>query len=285
VRSIRGLTLVLLICVPALFVPGASQSADVQTNVIRIEYDPPKLAAHQSLYEMVKEHRVLEKLREVFAPFQLPFDLTFKMTGCDGQSNAWYARPTLTICYEYLDEIRRDMPKETTAAGVTPNDAAVGQFFYAAAHEMGHAVFDLYSVPLFGRPEDAADQFAGYIMLQFGKSDARRLILGAAHSYKKYVSNPTVTAPLKAFSDWHGAPAQRFYNLLCLAYGADPVLFADLGDEKFLPKVRARGCKREYGEVAYAFNQLILPHLDRELAKKVVSQTWLSEGTAKPPAN
>ena len=85
------------------------------------------------------------------------------------------------------------------------------------------------------------------MMLQFGKSDARRLILGAAHSYKKYVSNPTVTAPLKAFSDWHGAPAQRFYNLLCLAYGADAVLFADFADGQFL---RRRGPEAAGGNMA-----------------------------------
>jgi Putative metallopeptidase len=82
------------------------------------------------------------------------------------------------------------MPKETTPAGVTPVDAVLGQFFYAIAHEAGHAMFDLLRVPIFGYQEDAADQFAGYIILHFGKADARRLILGAAHSYKKYVQTP-----------------------------------------------------------------------------------------------
>jgi hypothetical protein len=112
-------------------------------------------------------------------------------------------------------------------------------------------------------------------MLQFGKSDARRLILGAAHSYSKYVKNPTVTAPLTAFSDEHGPPAQRYYNLLCLAYGADPVVFGDIVDMKYLPKERARLCRGQYGELAYAFNQLIVPHLDRQLAKQVMDKTWL----------
>ena len=35
-------------------------------------------------------------------------------------------------------------------AGITPADAISGQFFYAFAHEMGHAVFDLLAVPVFG---------------------------------------------------------------------------------------------------------------------------------------
>ena len=43
-------------------------------------------------------------------------------------------------------------------------------------------------------------------------------------------------APLKAFSDVHGAPAQRYYNLLCLAYGAEPTVFADVVAKGYLPK-------------------------------------------------
>jgi Putative metallopeptidase len=263
------------ICLSLLVIPVRLAVADTQSKRISVEYEPPKNPAHQPLYEMLKEHRVLEKMQEIFSPFQLPIELTFKTVGCDGVSNAWYSRPTVTICYEYLAEIQRDMPKETTPVGVTPVDAVLGQFFYAIAHEVGHAMFDLLNVPVFGHQEDAADQFAGYIILQFGKADARRLILGAAHSYNKYVKNPTVTAPLTAFSDEHGPPAQRYYNLLCLAYGADPVLFGDVVDKNYLPKERARLCRGQYGELTYAFHQLISPHLDRQLAKQVMDKSWL----------
>ena len=263
------------VCLLLCAVPVKLANADPQAKRIGIEYEVPKNPAHQPLYEMLKAHRVLEKLQEIFSPFQLPIELTFKTAGCDGVSNAWYSRPTITICYEYLAEIERDMPKETTPAGVTPADAVLGQFFYAVAHEAGHAMFDLLNVPIFGHQEDAADQFAGYIILQFGKADARRLILGAAHSYSKYLKNPTVTAPLTAFSDEHGPPAQRYYNLLCLAYGADPVVFADVVDMNYLPKERARLCRGQYGELNYAFHQLILPHLDRQLAKQVMDESWL----------
>ena len=270
-----------------LVMPVNLAIADAQSKRIAIEYEPPKNPAHQPLYEMLKERRVLEKLQEIFSPFQLPIELTFKTVGCDGLSNAWYSRPIVTICYEYLAEIQRDMPKETTSAGVTPADAVLGQFFYAVAHETGHAMFDLLNVPIFGYQEDAADQFAGYIILQFGKVDARRLILGAAHSYNKYLQNPTVTAPLTAFSDEHSPPAQRFYNLLCLAYGADPVLFADFVEQNYLPKERAKICRGQYGELTYAFHQLIAPHLDKQLAKQVMDTSWLqaddmTSGAEKP---
>ena len=218
-------------------------AADAQPNRIRIEYVVPKSPEHQPLYELIKQRHTLEKLQEIYSAFQLPTDLTLRTAECDGASNAWYQRGRVTVCYEYLNDIWKVMPQETTAAGIAPGDAVVGQFFYVLAHEMGHAMFDLLDVPVFGRPEDAADQFATYIMLQFGKDQAHRLITGAAHSYQKYLLHPKVTAPLAAFSDAHSPPATRFYNMLCLAYGADPVLFADFISKDYLPQARASGCR------------------------------------------
>jgi hypothetical protein len=46
----------------------------------------------------------------------------------DGVANAWYDSEvhSVTVCYEYLDELLRYAHKETTAAGVTHDDAIVG---------------------------------------------------------------------------------------------------------------------------------------------------------------
>jgi hypothetical protein len=82
-------------------------------------------------------------------------------------------------------------PKAPSRDGITPYDTVVGQFLFTAAHEMGHAVFDFLDVPIFGRPEDAADQFAAYILLRIGKQDARKLIEGAAYMYRDYIGRPT----------------------------------------------------------------------------------------------
>ena len=71
---------------------------------------------------------------------------------------------------------------------------------------MGHAVFDLLSVPLFGAPEADADQFAAHTLVTIGKQDAPRLIEGPFYMYKDYFKNPSVTVPVTASADMHGAP-------------------------------------------------------------------------------
>jgi putative metallopeptidase DUF4344 len=249
---------------------------------IRTEYVQPENPAHQQLYEALQKRQVLEKLKEIFGPFRLPTDLTIKTMGCNGQSNAWYWNSVLTLCYEYLEELRQNVPKTPTDTGVSPEDAMVGQFLYVVAHEFGHAVFALLDVPTFGNAEDNADQFSAYMMLLLGKDEARRLIGGAAYSYRSVMERPNVILPVKAFSDVHGLPAQRFYNLLCIAYGANPEMFKDIVDDKYLPKERAANCAREYYQVRFAFQKLIVPHVDKELANKALQMDWLPNAEKVP---
>jgi hypothetical protein len=253
----------------------ATAAPEAQPQRIRIEYVKPENPAYQPLYDKLQNRHALEKLQEIFGPFRLPTELTIKTIGCNGQSNAWYWNSTLTLCYEYLDEMQRNVPKEATPDGVSPEDAIVGQFYYVVAHEFGHAVFDLLEVPSFGNPEDIADQFSVFLLLLLGKDQAPRLIGGAAYSYKSIMENSNVILPVKAFSDLHGVPAQRYYNLLCMAYGAKPELFKDIVDDRYLPKARAANCAREYQQVRFAFQHLIVPNIDRELAAKVMQMEWL----------
>src|SRR5262245_51732538 len=83
------LQVVSLIGLACLAVPQMSATAaEVQTNRILIEYVPPTNPAHQPLYDLLKQHRTLEKLQQVFSPFRLPIDLTLRAIGCNGISNA-----------------------------------------------------------------------------------------------------------------------------------------------------------------------------------------------------
>jgi Putative metallopeptidase len=220
----------------------------------------------------------------ILSPLRLPEELTVKTMECS-KVNAWYSRenskPTVTVCYELLKHILESLPKEPTSAGFTPEDAAVGQFIWFSLHEVGHAVFDIFNVPIFGNEEDAADNFATYIMLQNQRAETFRLIGGAAWAWwaymKDYRRNPVVQVRLEGFASDHGLPQERFYNLLCLAYGADPVLFDDLTQVGYLPPTRAPRCKREYAKLADAFHKEISPHIDQEMAKRVLQTNWLPD--------
>ena len=69
---------------------------------------------------------------------------------------------------------------------------------------------------------------------------------------------------LADFADVHGLERQRFYNVLCLAWGAHPKLYDFAKDLGKLPEERAEGCTAEYEQVRYAARVLIRKHVDEK---------------------
>jgi hypothetical protein len=266
--------------------PTVPQSGG-QLDRLSIVYVPPDNYGLQEVYDLLRQHGALEKVKEILSPFRFPEQLTIETTACSAV-NSYYQRknfkPTVTICYEFLKRILELLPNETTPAGLTPTDAAVGQFFWVTFHEVGHAAFDIFNVPIFGHEEDAADNFATFIMLQFGKGQARRLINGAAWAWRAYLGdyqkNPVMQTRLAAFATDHGLPQERFYNLVCLAVGGNSQEFADFAS--FLPPTRAPNCSREYQTLLRAFRHEIRPHLDMEQVGLVLNTDWLEQLEEKP---
>jgi hypothetical protein len=247
----------------------AAKTPDLKPNRVKIAYVEPPNPAHQQIYDLLKERRVLERFRAYLSPLRLPRTLILKADGCDGESNAWYEESdhTVTVCYEYIDDVLRNAPEATTAAGVTRQDTIVGPTVEVFLHEVAHAIFNLLKVPILGREEDAADQVADYMILHLDEDIAREVVLGVGYMYGHEMQSQT--PGLQQFANVHGVSAQRFYNLLCMAYGRDPKLFGDVVERGYLPESRAETCGDEYMQVDYAFRKLIYPHIDKALLKKV----------------
>jgi len=264
--------------------PAATQGD--QPNRVVIEYVRPQNADLLKLYESLKAHGALEKLQKILSPLRLREELAVKTREC-GKVDSWYRReglmPTVTICYEFLKHILDSLPKETTL-GITADHATIGQMLWVALHEVGHATFELFSVPIFGNDEDAADNFATYVMLQF--SEAVPLIKGAAWAWSEYLKdyqrNPVVRVRLAGFANEHGLPQQRFYNLACLAFGSDPERFADVALDGYLPPERVPRCGRDYRMLDAAFKKEIFPHIDYDLARQITGAKWLPGSVPQP---
>jgi hypothetical protein len=261
---------------------------DEEANRIAIEYVPTDKPEFQDLLKILKERQPLEKLQQIYSPFQLPEVLTYRAKDC-GRVNAWYQRedgkPTITLCYDLMDHIIKTAPTGPTPEGVTEMDARIGQFMWFASHETGHAMFDIFDIPVWGHEENAADLFAGYMLLHLGKEESQRMIKGAAWQWKDYISdyrtNREVQLRLQGFSFNHGQPEQRFYDLMCIAYGADPEGFSHLTQDGYLPPSRSPGCKYEYRSLAHAFKTDIVPHLDYAMANKIWDMDWLPDISQK----
>ena len=248
-----------------------------KANRISVRYVPPKNPVHQEIYTELKQHGALEKLQKLLSPFRLPRTLQISLTGCDGEADAFYEDAAITVCYEYIYELIKNMPQDPLPGGIAPFNAVIGPVIEVSLHEFAHALFDMLELPVLGREEDAADQVAAYMLLQFGESEARRLIAGTAYTYHMDETKIDPCRSIEDYADEHGTPAQRFFNVLCIAYGADTKLFSNIVSEGYLPKSRAEFCEEEYEQVQDAVNLLIIPHIDLDLAAEVMDRAWLRE--------
>jgi hypothetical protein len=224
---------------------------------------------YMKIHARLKERQVLEQLSTFLAPLKLPKLLRVRTTTC-GVVNAFYNPDeyTVTMCLEIIDAIETMAPQTTSPDGFTRQEVIAGAFVSVLIHELGHAVNDLFQIPVLGREEDTADQIAGFLQLQFGKDVARITIKGVAYLWLTWSDDKP------AYWDTHSTESQRFANFLCIGYGGDPAAFKDLAD-KWLPKERADGCAHEYQQIRNAFAKTILPHVDQELMKQVQSTPWI----------
>lgn len=271
---------IMALSVACLLLFAMHAHAAPEVNRIEIAYEAPENPAHSKIYADLKENKVLERLQIFLSPFQLVIPVEVVIAGCDGEPEAEYGDGEILICYEFIESLIKNMPDETTPGGVEPEDTVVGPFFDTVLHEFSHALFDMFYTPMFGREEDAADQLAAYLYLQMGEEEARRLILGTAYNYMVIETNDEDSAQtrdefIEDAAETHSLPAQRAYNLLCMAYGANPKLFSDLVSGGQLPKDRVEFCEEEFEQVQQAYSDLIAPHVDGDLAKEIFDKSWL----------
>jgi hypothetical protein len=271
---------IILLVVLAMTASTTVMARSAKTNQIRINYEVPENPAHQKIYDLLKKRQSLERLQEFLSPFRLKWVLTISLEGCDGEADAMYSDDQITVCYEYIEELQKYMATETTAAGIEPIDTLIGPYFDTVLHEFAHALFDYSDTPVLGREEDAADQVSAYIYLQLSKAEARRLIMGTVYAYLLEIQD-TDPPDMEEFADEHSTSEQRAINLVCLAYGSDPKLFADLPGLAGIPQYRTDICEEEYELFTRAYNKLIRPHIDPDLAEKIYKEAWLPESTSK----
>jgi len=245
---------------------GAGQPAPAKTGSFRVAYvetTKPELAP---IAAKMKERRVLEGAAEMLSALKLPRTLTLKAESC-GEPNAWYDPETdvITFCYELVN----DFAKSASKAGkfnLTPEQAVIGPFMFIVLHETAHAVFAVLAVPVLGKEEDAADQVAAFAATQIGGEFAERMLRAAAFMY----DTDSARKPGEDdFADVHGLDRQRFYNVLCLAWGSDPKRYAFAKDLGKLPDDRAEGCADEYQQVRYAVQALIRKNVDQKQVESI----------------
>lgn len=261
--------------------PNSSLSnkwSDLSNTNLIITYQDKIFSEYTPIYKLLKEQEALEQISAFLAPLRLPTKLKITLRQCrysflsQAYTGAYYSfiNKEVVVCYEEIQAFSSAGHDIKIRSGFTADDVTLGAFVNLSLHEIAHAIFDIYKLPVLGREEDAADQMATYIILTFGGQIAQRAIEG----YANYVLTWDTPFTRANLSDEHSRPLQRYHNMICIAYGGSPDKFGRLAKMSGLSKERLAGCKVEYEQVRYAFDQTVAPHLDKQLLDKVSRIKW-----------
>jgi len=241
-------------------------ATQVASGQLVVAYLEPTNSALRPIYERLKTRRVLEQMREAFSPLSLPGDIHINARQCDSAASSYRFGGPVIICYETIAEIERLAPTDNRAVTI------LGPTIQLMVHEVALAIFDVLQIPVWGHKDDAADTFTTLFFLQFGNEVALNVLTGAARFFE--ASNRTWTG--SDFSDVRATRTFRFYNYLCVAYGAAPQTFGPLVEQLgFASLPRSGRCAEEYKEAQQAFNQTVRPHINQETMRRVLAQNWL----------
>jgi len=274
---IAALMMALGLAVATVPPANAQIPAELKNPKISFAYTPPDNAKYEPIMQRLKDRQLLEKLAAFLSPLQLPHPFSLITRECK-EPNAFYNPGgwRIEICYEIIEFVEKLAPQpDAPVDGFTHDEVVIGSFLGVLMHEVGHAAFDMFTVPVFGREEDAADEMAAFIALQFNKDLAHMVTRGFSYlwrSFGRFGGEPKEWAD---YAGEHGANQQRYYNVLCMGYGGDPQLFKDFIDKGWLPKERAAHCGAEYQQVRMAFSKTVLPFINQAVIKKVQETNWL----------
>lgn len=131
-------------------------------------------------------------------------------------------------------------------------DFVLANVEFTLLHEIGHALIHQFPIPLFGREEDAADQMATTFMILRHNTDIdptamNKLLMVSAEWLSEWEEEKSTAGPsAHAFWDSHSLAIQRFYNVNCLLFGANPDELSFLLDTVMLPAERGFDCEQAY---------------------------------------
>lgn len=236
------------------------------------EYLPARSKAMRAAEVFSRDLDVLRRLTEVNAlegVLMLPGPLRVLAAECEA-INAYYVpeRREIVLCYEmvnYLVEL--GMQLYTDEQGNSDNAQAarflLANLRFMMLHEVGHALVDQLELNVTGREEDAVDQLATTLMLTL--TDASESEADVANNLdmagRFFLANTSEAGyGLAHYAGEHSLGEQRYFNLMCMLYGANPGRYLRVVTSGRLPESRALRCPDESKRITRSWSRTLVPH-------------------------
>lgn len=221
----------------------------------------------QKYIEGIKRTHLAERMATlVNGALMMKSDIGVEFESC-GRINAFFSpqRRTIVICSEFIEmmiktarndnELMMKLPREQFVKGM---DGLIWGIFL---HELAHAIIHTNNVPVTGREEDVADQFAVWYAVNFVDLNQTPIVMPTIWFWSRLAKErdiPSMTEPERRsfMSNEHSLDEQRIYNMACWVLGTGSASGAKTAQFAGLPNERAQRCTGEYAQVDMGLRSL-----------------------------
>jgi hypothetical protein len=232
----------------------------LQTNDIKLQPIAKKLQSDSSIQD------VITLMNEEFT-FSKPLTIIF---GANDGPLYDPARNDILIPYTFLDDVEQrfnavgypdDNQDKTNLDNLT--QAVMDVVIHTLFHELAHALIATYELPIVGREEDAADNLAVVLSIEYFENGAE-IAISAAELF--YLEGDEITEFDEAdFWDEHSLDLQCYYATLCHVYGSDDTQYTYLLEEAGFSDEHGELCISDYERMANNWLTLLAAYLSPEV--------------------
>jgi hypothetical protein len=138
---------------------------------------------------------------------------------------------------------------------------AINNSIFVIQHEIGHLLIGEFGLPVLGKEEDAADSLATLQLLGAETDEADQALIDSADGWYLSELDAGEEYETSDFYDEHSLSIQRAYQVVCLAVGANPEVFAETATEYEIDEERQESCGFDYSTAANSWSGVLEPHV------------------------
>lgn len=216
----------------ALLAITTISSFSALANNITVSYLKPTNSDDKASLIQLQESQINELVVEL-GKTHFPFDnpLTIEYGSDDGplfnpETN------TIQMPYHFMAEANHYFSKNKydEKFNKSAQDGAIDTVLHTLFHEIAHAYIADKNIPILGKEEDAADNLAAVMMIEYVDNGADSAI-SAADMFAFESEDMPQDIQAAEYIDEHSFNLQRYFQTLCLVYGSDPEQYSTLLDE------------------------------------------------------
>lgn len=223
-------------------------------------YQPPVSTDHGQIAEAVRGAQLAERMASIVNnALRLRTNLAVGFKTCRSV-NAYYSpqESAIVICYEFLEMVAKTAAKDQDFMMKLPREQFSkifdGLLWGVYFHELAHAIININRIPVTGREEDVADQFAVWFAVNFVDLNRTPIIMPTIWLWTRLAKErdiPTMTEDQRKLflANEHSLDEQRIYNMACWVYGTGTEGGAKTANFAGLPHERAQRCPAEYAQL------------------------------------